>query len=68
MAECSPSASLTALVKAIDAIREETAGLALDAFQPDLRKRWLVERDIEIILEDSWTGNRFALLTNHNAP
>jgi uncharacterized protein with HEPN domain len=29
------------------------AGVTLDAFEPDRRKRWLVERGLEIISEAS---------------
>jgi hypothetical protein len=32
-------------------IRSEMAGVTLGAFEPDRRKRWLVERGIEIISE-----------------
>ena len=41
------------MVEAIDLIRDEMAGVTLDAFQPDMRKRWLIERGIEIISEAS---------------
>jgi len=34
-------------------IRSETEGVTLDAFEADWRKRWLVERGIEIISEAS---------------
>ena len=53
MAERSPAARLTDMVEAIDLIRDEMAGVTLDAFQPDMRKRWLIERGIEIISEAS---------------
>jgi uncharacterized protein with HEPN domain len=44
---------LTDIVEAIDLIKEEMAGVTLRAFEPDKRKRWLVERGIEIISEAS---------------
>ena len=43
MARRSPAARLTDMVEAIDLIRDEMAGVTLDAFQPDMRKRWLIE-------------------------
>ena len=44
---------LTDIVEAIEHIRSETAGVTLDAFEADWRKRWLVERGVEIISEAS---------------
>jgi uncharacterized protein with HEPN domain len=44
---------LTDIVEAIEHIRSETAGVTLDAFEVDWRKRWLVERGVEIISEAS---------------
>jgi uncharacterized protein with HEPN domain len=44
---------LTDIVEAIELIRSEMAGVTLQAFEPDKRKRWLVERGIEIISEAS---------------
>ncbi len=38
---------------AIEHIRSETEGVALDVFEADWRRRWLVERGIEIISEAS---------------
>lgn len=29
------------------------AGVTLDAFEPDIRERWLIERGIEIVSESS---------------
>ena len=46
-------ARLTDIVDAIELIRSEMAGVSLQAFEPDKRKRWLVERGIEIISEAS---------------
>jgi prolyl oligopeptidase len=42
---------LTDIVEAIQHIRNETAGVSLDAFEGDWRKRWLVERGLEIVSE-----------------
>jgi uncharacterized protein with HEPN domain len=47
------AARLTDIVEAIENIRSETAGVSLDAFEADWRKRWLVERGVEIISEAS---------------
>ena len=44
---------LTDIVEAIELIRSEMAGVTLQAFEADKRKRWLVERGIEIISEAS---------------
>jgi len=44
---------LTDIIDAIELIRSEMAGVSLRAFEPDRRKRWLVERGIEIISEAS---------------
>ena len=41
------------IIDAIGHIRNETEGVTLDAFEADWRKRWLVERGIEIISEAS---------------
>jgi uncharacterized protein with HEPN domain len=53
MAQSSPVARLTDIIEAIEIIRSEMAGVTLTAFEPDRRKRWLVERGIEIISEAS---------------
>jgi uncharacterized protein with HEPN domain len=53
MAPPSPVPRLTDIVEAIELIRSEMAGVTLQAFEPDKRKRWLVERGIEIISEAS---------------
>ena len=53
MAPSSPAARLTDIVEAIELIRSEMAGVSLQAFEHDRRKRWIVERGIEIISEDS---------------
>jgi prolyl oligopeptidase len=44
---------LSDIVEAIEHIRTETAGVTLDAFEADWRKRWLMERGLEIISEAS---------------
>jgi len=49
----SPVARLTDIIEAIAHIRAETAGVPLDAFEADWRRRWLVERGVEIVSEAS---------------
>ena len=44
---------LTDIVEAIARIQAELAGVSLEAFEADWRKRWLVERSVEIISEAS---------------
>ncbi len=44
---------LTDIVEAVANIQAEMAGVPLDVFESDWRKRWLVERGIEIISEAS---------------
>ena len=44
---------LADIVEAIELINAEMAGVTLTAFEADRRKRWLVERGIEIISEAS---------------
>lgn len=53
MAQQSAIPRLADIVEAIELINEEMAGVALAAFEADKRKRWLVERGIEIISEAS---------------
>lgn len=53
MAAPSSIPSLTDIVEAIELIHSEMTGVTLQAFEPDRRKRWLVERGIEIISEAS---------------
>jgi uncharacterized protein with HEPN domain len=53
MAGRSATPRLRDIIDAIDHIRTETDGVSLDAFEADWRKRWLVERGIEIISETS---------------
>ena len=51
MTKRSPVASLTDIVEAIELIQSDMAGVALDAFEADRRKRWLVERGADKYLE-----------------
>jgi uncharacterized protein with HEPN domain len=51
MPQLSPIARLTDIVDAIAIIDTEMAGVTLAAFEADKRKRWVVERGIEIISE-----------------
>ncbi len=53
MPKSSPVPRLTDIIEAIELIRSEMVGVTLEAFEPDRRKRWLVERGIEIISEAS---------------
>ncbi len=51
MSPSSSVARLTDIVDAIDLITAELDGISIRAFEMDKRKRWLVERGIEIISE-----------------
>ncbi|HJZ42186.1 MAG TPA: HepT-like ribonuclease domain-containing protein [Hyphomicrobiaceae bacterium] len=53
MVERSSSPRLADIVEAIELIKAEMTGVALAAFEAEKRKRWLVERGIEIISEAS---------------
>jgi uncharacterized protein with HEPN domain len=53
MTKRSPVACLTDFIEAIELIHTDMAGVTLDTFEADRRKRWLVERGIEIISEAS---------------
>ena len=53
MAQRSSIPRLTDIIEAIELIRTEMSGVSLEAFEHDRRKRWLVERGIEIISEAS---------------
>lgn len=53
MVGSSSVARLTDIIEAIELIGSEMAGVSLRAFEADRRKRWLVERGIEIISEAS---------------
>src|SRR5271169_6800551 len=44
---------LSDIIEAIEHIGNETVGVTLDAFEADWRKRWLIERGLEIISEAS---------------
>jgi uncharacterized protein with HEPN domain len=49
----SATAHLTDIVDAIEIIPSEMVGVTLAAFEADKRRRWVVERGIEIISEAS---------------
>jgi uncharacterized protein with HEPN domain len=53
MAASSLIPRLIDIIEAIENIRGEMAGITLDAFEADWRKRWLAERGVEIISEAS---------------
>ena len=53
MAASSLAPRLTDILEAIEHIHSEMAGVTIDAFEADWRKRWLVERGVEIISEAS---------------
>src|SRR6267154_1133042 len=53
MATSLPIARLTDIIEAAELIRSEMAGVTLQDLESDKRKRWLVERGIEIISEAS---------------
>jgi uncharacterized protein with HEPN domain len=53
MAASSLAPRLTDILNAIQHIRAEMAGVSMEAFEADWRKRWLVERGVEIISEAS---------------
>jgi uncharacterized protein with HEPN domain len=53
MAASSLAPRLTDILEAIEHIRSEMAGVSIEAFEADWRKRWLVERGVEIISEAS---------------
>ncbi len=44
---------LTDMIEAIEVVLGELDGVSLDAFEADRRKRWIVERGLEIISEAS---------------
>lgn len=53
MAARSAGPRLHDIIQAVSHIRDELAMVSLDAFEADWRKRWIVERGIEIISEAS---------------
>jgi uncharacterized protein with HEPN domain len=53
MAASSPTPRLFDIIQAIELIRSGMADVTLAAFESDIRKRWLVERGVEIISEAS---------------
>lgn len=44
---------MTDIIDAIELIQTDMAGVTLEDFEADRRKRWMVERGIEIISEAS---------------
>ena len=58
MPSASPRARLTDIVEAVELIRNEMIDVTLEGLRTDKRKRWLVERGIEI-LSESLKKNRF---------
>lgn len=44
---------LTDIIESSELVRNELIGISLDEFETDRRKRWIVERGIEIISEAS---------------
>ena len=50
----SPIPRLTDIVEAIERIRGVLGDIALEAFEADWQRQWLVERGVEIISEASW--------------
>jgi uncharacterized protein with HEPN domain len=65
MSPSSPVARLTDIVEAIEVIRAERVGVTLAAFEKDRRRRWLVERGIEIISE---AGRRLSVDMKNRHP
>jgi addiction module RelB/DinJ family antitoxin len=53
MAARSAAPRLRDIIEAIERIGVELEGISLDAFEADWRRRWLVERGVEIISEAS---------------
>lgn len=46
-------ARLVDIIEAIELVRSETAGVTLQSLESDKRRRWVIERGIEIISEAS---------------
>ena len=53
MARSSVTPYLTDIVEAIERIRDKVGNTALEAFELDWEKQWIVERGIEIVSEAS---------------
>jgi uncharacterized protein with HEPN domain len=53
MSDRSPIPRLTDIVEAIEHVRGEMTNVPLGVFEGDWRRRWLVERGVEIISEAS---------------
>ncbi len=49
----SPNPHLNDIIEAIDRVRQALGNMPLDRFETDWRRRWLVERGVEIISEAS---------------
>ena len=47
----SPIPRPTDIIETSALIRSEMQGVTLEAFEADIRKRWLIERGVEIISE-----------------
>jgi hypothetical protein len=63
MTQSSPIARLTDIIEAIELIQSDMAGVTLDAFEADRRRRWLVERGIEIM-----AGGQPPVASRHEDP
>ena len=48
MAASSPVARLIDIIEAVELVREEMVGVTIAALASDRRKRWIVERGLEI--------------------
>jgi uncharacterized protein with HEPN domain len=53
MTPSSPAARLIDIIEAIELIQSEMTGVSLPALETDKRKRWLLERGVEILSEAS---------------
>jgi uncharacterized protein with HEPN domain len=53
MTPSSPAARRTDIIEAIELIQTEMIGVSLTALETDKRKRWLLERGVEILSEAS---------------
>ena len=53
MAPRSPVARLADIIEAIDIVQSELEGISIPALGADRRKRWVIERGLEIISEAS---------------
>jgi uncharacterized protein with HEPN domain len=53
MTERNATPRLTDIVEAIERIKDVMHGVALEAFEQDWQRRWIVERGVEIVSEAS---------------